>query len=240
MTEGEGSVAVLNPPATVAATRQAIVLFGSPGSGKGTQAKLLVKHFGIPQISTGDMLRGHIESGDSLGLSIRELMRAGSLVADEAVNTLVAERLNNPDTERGFILDGYPRTLAQAEVLSKLLDSLNVREIVIHLKVDYGIIISRISGRRQCPLCGTLYNSASKPPKVAGICDLDGTALAIREDDRESVVRERLAAYERQTHPLIEYFRATGCKLIEIDASTESPDVLFELIRQTLTLQPIV
>ena len=240
MTEGEGSVAVLSAPPIVTTTRQAIVLFGSPGSGKGTQAKLLVKHFGIPQISTGDMLRGHIESGDSLGLSIRELMRAGSLVADEAVNSLVAERLKDPDTERGFILDGYPRTLAQAVVLSKLLDSLHVREIVIHLKVDYNIIINRISGRRQCPLCGTLYNSASKPPKVPGVCDLDGTPLVIREDDRESVVRERLAAYERQTRPLIEYFRETGCKLIEVDGSTESPEALFELIHQTLSLQPLV
>lgn len=233
MTEGEAGVAVLNPPVGTA-SRHAIVLFGSPGSGKGTQAKLLVKHLGIPHISTGDMLREHIESGDQLGLSIRDLMRSGSLVSDESVNGLVAQRLREPDTEKGFILDGYPRTLAQAVVLSKLLDSLDVQEVVIHLLVDYNIIISRISGRRQCPLCGALYNATSKPPRVAGICDLDGTALVIREDDKESVVRERLAAYERQTRPLIDYFRETGRKLIELDGSTESPEALFDHIRQNL------
>ncbi len=238
MTEGEAAVAVLNRPLSTTA-RQAIVLFGSPGSGKGTQAKLLVQHFGIPQISTGDMLRAHIESGDQLGVSIRELMRAGSLVSDESVNGLVAERLKAPDTERGFILDGYPRTLAQAVVLTKLLDSMDVTEVVIHLVVDYNIIVSRISGRRQCPQCGTLYNATSKPPRVAGICDLDGSVLVIREDDRESVVRERLAAYERQTRPLIEYFRETGCKLIEIDGSTESPEALFERISETVGLERV-
>ena len=185
------------------------------------------------------MLREHIETGDQLGLSIRELMRAGSLVSDESVNGLVAERLKAPDTERGFILDGYPRTLAQAVVLSKLLDSMDVRQVVIHLLVDYNIIISRISGRRQCPKCGTLYNAKSKPPKVAGICDLDGTELVIREDDREQVVRERLAAYERQTRPLIEYFRESGCNLIEVDGSTEAPEKLFERISKTLSLTPI-
>ena len=166
-------------------------------------------------------------------------MRAGSLVSDESVNGLVAERLKAPDTQRGFILDGYPRTLAQAKVLSRLLDSMDVREVVIHLVVDYNIIMSRISGRRQCPKCGTLYNATSKPPKVAGICDLDQSPLVIREDDRESVVRERLAAYERQTRPLIEYFRQTGCQLVEIDASTEAPETLFKRISQTLSLQPI-
>ena len=142
------------------------------------------------------------------------------------MNELVRERLALPDSAHGFILDGYPRTLQQAEVLSRLLETLRMDEVVIHLIVDYNIIIARISGRRQCPLCGTLYNATSKPPRVPGVCDLDGTALVIREDDRESVVRERLAAYERQTRPLIEYFRRTGKPLIEVDASRESPDAL--------------
>jgi adenylate kinase len=217
-----------------APSRRALVLFGSPGSGKGTQAKLLVAHLGIPQISTGDMLREHIHSGDSLGLAVQDKMRAGSLVSDELVNEIVRERVANPDCARGFILDGYPRTLAQAVVLSKLLESLQVDEVVIHLVVDYNIIIARISGRRQCPKCGTLYNATSKPPKVPGVCDLDGEALAIREDDRESVVRERLDAYERQTRPLIEYFRETGRRLMELDSSHETPEALFERIRQAL------
>jgi len=240
MSEGEAAIGILNrPDASVAVPvrRLALVMFGSPGSGKGTQAKLLVQHLGIPQISTGDMLRGHIEQGDQLGLCVRDLMRAGSLVSDELVNDLVAQRLEEPEAARGFILDGYPRTLAQAVVLSKLLDSLGLRELVIHLIVDYDIIISRISGRRQCPRCGTLYNATSRPPKVAGVCDLDGETLVIREDDRESVVRERLLAYERQTRPLIEYFRETGRKLIELDSSTESPDALFGRIQQILSQQ---
>lgn len=180
------------------------------------------------------MLRGHIQSGDSLGLAVQDKMRAGSLVSDELVNDIVRVRVADPDCARGFILDGYPRTLAQAVVLSKLLESLQVDEVVIHLVVDYNIIIARISGRRQCAKCGTLYNATSKPPKVPGVCDLDGEALAIREDDRESVVRERLAAYERQTRPLIEYFRETGRRLVEIDSSHETPEALFERIRQTL------
>lgn len=224
-------MAVVSEPAP---SRKALVLFGSPGSGKGTQAKLLAKALGIPQISTGDMLREHITSGDPLGLAVQDKMRAGSLVSDELVNEIVRERLDDPDCARGFILDGYPRTLAQAVVLSKLLETLDVDEVVIHLVVDYNIIIARISGRRQCPRCGTLYNATSKPPSSPGVCDLDGEPLAIREDDRESVVRERLAAYERQTRPLIEYFRETGRRLVEIDASHETPEALFECIRQTL------
>ena len=193
-----------------------------------------MKHLGIPHISTGDMLREHIRRGDELGREVREKMRAGSLVPDELVNEIVKKRLAFPDCARGFILDGYPRTLAQAVVLSKLLDTLQVDEVVIHLVVDYNIIIARISGRRQCPRCGTLYNAASKPPKVPGVCDIDGETLVIREDDRESVVRERLAAYERQTRPLIEYFRETGRRLVEIDASHETPEAVFGRIRQML------
>lgn len=233
MAEGEAAVGLLNPPER-AVTRQAIVLFGSPGSGKGTQAKLLVQHFGIPQISTGDMLRQHIDSGDALGLAVRDIMRAGSLVSDDSVNRLVEERLKLSDADHGFILDGYPRTVTQAVALSKLLASLGVSEIVIYLKVDSDIIIGRISGRRQCPVCGTLYNSTSRPPRVPGACDVEAATLIIREDDRESVVRERLAAYDRQTRPVIDYFRQTGHKLMELDASTETPEALFGSIRHIL------
>jgi len=210
--------------------RRALILFGSPGSGKGTQSKFLVERLGIPQISTGDMLREHIQLGDEIGLRVRELMRAGSLVSDELVNKLVEERLKQQDTDRGFILDGYPRTLHQADVMSALLDRLKIGQLVIHLVVDYNVIIARISGRRQCPVCGTLYNATSKPPKVAGVCDLDGSALVIREDDRESVVRERLDAYEQKTRPLLDHFRQAGRKVIEIDASTLKPEGVFERI----------
>jgi adenylate kinase len=176
------------------------------------------------------MLREHIQLGDEIGLRVRELMRAGSLVSDELVNKLVEERLKQQDTDRGFILDGYPRTLHQADVMSALLDRLKIGQLVIHLVVDYNVIIARISGRRQCPVCGTLYNATSKPPKVAGVCDLDGSALVIREDDRESVVRERLDAYEQKTRPLLDHFRQAGRKVIEIDASTLKPEGVFERI----------
>jgi adenylate kinase len=212
----------------------AIILFGSPGSGKGTQSKYLVEWLGIPQISTGDMLREHIHNGDAIGVAITDRMRAGSLVSDELVNQLVFERINQPDSVRGFILDGYPRTLAQAEEMMRLLAARGAGEVVIHLVVDYNVIISRISGRRVCPKCGTLYNAVSRPPKVEGICDLDGTSLVIREDDREEVVRQRLAQYERQTQPLIEFFRATSDRLIEVDASREKPEIVFGRIQAEL------
>lgn len=222
-----------SPEHAVKAGKQALILFGSPGSGKGTQSKLLAERLAIPQISTGDMLREHIQDGDAIGLKVRDQMRAGSLVSDELANSLVEERLRQPDTEKGFILDGYPRTLQQAEVMSALLDRLKIDPVVIHLVVDYNVIIARISGRRQCPVCGTLYNAASKPPKVSGVCDLDGAALVIREDDRESVVWERLSAYEKKTQPLIDHFRRTGRRLIEIDASSQTPEAVFEnILRQ--------
>jgi adenylate kinase len=212
----------------------AIILFGSPGSGKGTQAKYLVEWLGIPQISTGDMLREHIRNGDAVGLAIVDRMKAGSLVSDELVNQLVFERINQPDSSRGFILDGYPRTPAQAEEMMRLLAARGAGEVVIHLVVDYNVIISRMSGRRVCPKCGTLYNALSRPPKLEGICDLDGTALVIRDDDREEVVRQRLAQYERQTRPLIEFFRATSDRLIEVDASREKPETVFGRIKAEL------
>ena len=222
---------LLTPPnRETPANKRALILFGSPGSGKGTQSKLLAERLVIPQISTGDMLREHIHEGDAIGLTVRDLMRAGSLVSDELVNALVEERLKRPDTEKGFILDGYPRTLHQAVVMSALLDRLQIDPVVIHLVVDYNVIIARISGRRQCPVCGTLYNSASKPPKLTGVCDFDGAALVVREDDRESVVWERLSAYEKKTQPLIDHFRRTGRRLIEIDASSQTPEAVFENI----------
>jgi adenylate kinase len=214
--------------------RKALVLFGPPGSGKGTQSRFLMAHFGIPQISTGDMLREHIQRGDDIGKAIEARMKAGLLVPDELVNELVRARVSEPDCANGFILDGYPRTRQQAEVLSALLAELERDEVVIHLVVDYNIIIARISGRRVCPKCGTLYNSSSRPPRVAGICDLEGETLVIREDDRESVVRERLEAYENQTRPLIDFFRGSGHRLIEVDASEGTPEMIFAKILERL------
>lgn len=212
----------------------AVILFGSPGSGKGTQSKYIVEWLTIPQISTGDMLREHIRSGDAIGRAIAQRMRAGSLVSDELVNQLVFERIHQPDCSRGFILDGYPRTTSQAEQMTRLLATFGAERVVIHLIVDYNIIISRMMGRRVCPQCGTLYNAISNPPKIEGRCDLDGAELVIRDDDREEVVRERLEQYERQTQPLLEFFRNTGERVYEVDASGKKPEAVFRQIQSDL------
>ena len=209
---------------------KAIVLFGSPGSGKGTQARMLCQSLGIPHISTGDMLRDRIRQGSGLGTAVVAKMQAGALVSDDVVNHMVVERLRQPDAREGFVLDGYPRTLAQAEHLSQWMDSRGMGEVVIHLAVDYNVIIARLTGRRQCPRCGTLYNLATQPPLVDGLCDLDGEKLTIRDDDKEAVIRERLDAYEVQTRPVLEFYRAAGRRVIEVDGSIDPPETVFRKI----------
>jgi adenylate kinase len=212
----------------------AIVLFGSPGSGKGTQAKMLTQSLGVPHISTGDMLRDRIKGGDGLPSKVAETMQSGMLVRDDVINAMVADRLSEPDASKGFILDGYPRTLAQAQTFIGWLSGRKIREVVIHLAVDYNIIIARLTGRRQCPRCGTLYNVNSQPPKKAGLCDLDGETLVVRDDDSEVVIRERLDAYERQTRPVLEFFRKSGRRVVRVDAGVEAPESVFERIRQVM------
>jgi adenylate kinase len=214
----------------------AVILFGSPGSGKGTQSRYLVEWLGIPQISTGDILRDHIRKGDEIGRMVENLLKAGSLVSDELVDDLVRLRIAQPDCRKGFILDGYPRTTTQAESVMKLLASVGAEEVVIHLVVDYNVIISRMSGRRVCPVCGTLYNAISHPPKVDGVCDVEGAELVIRADDREEVVRERLVQYDQQTRPLIEFFRRRGDRMCEVEASAAGPEEVFGQIRDKLSL----
>ena len=187
----------------------------------------------MPHVSTGDMLREHIRAGNALGVRVAATMQAGVLVRDEVVDQLVEERLAQPDAQAGFILDGYPRTREQAEHLVGWLDGRGIRELVIHLIVDYNVIVTRLTGRRQCPRCGTLYNTVSNPPRVEGVCDLDGQALVIRDDDRESVIRQRLAEYESQSRPLIEFFREKGRRLFEIDASDKTPEALLSELGRT-------
>jgi adenylate kinase len=199
-----------------------IVLFGPPGSGKGTQAKLLIDSLKVPHISTGDMLREHIQAADPIGREVQTVMKSGNLVPDELVNRLVQERIAEPDCENGFILDGYPRTTQQAQVLSGELIKRGFEKLVIHLKVDYNKLIARLTGRRQCVQCGALYNLVLKPPKNPEVCDRDGSPLVIREDDRESVIRQRLEAYEAQTRPLLNYFSRNG-GLVEVDGSEATP-----------------
>jgi adenylate kinase len=212
-----------------------LVLFGSPGSGKGTQAKLLRQHLHFPHISTGDMLREHITADDEIGHQAHRLIRAGKLVPDELVNELVKERIAEADVQQGMILDGYPRTVNQAGVLLKMLEPYGFRPAVIHLLVDYEKIVARLSGRRQCPVCGTLYSLKTNPPKVPGICDLDGAKLVTREDDREEVIRERLREYDSQTLPILGFFRNAGVPMIEVEAAEATPEQIMDNVLAELT-----
>ena len=213
---------------------KAIVLFGSPGSGKGTQAKLLTDCLGIPHVSTGEMLRDGVRNGRGVTPKTAAKMHAGILVKDEVVDAMVEERLGRPDAANGFVLDGYPRTLVQAEHLVEWLNRREVRELVIHLAVDYNIIIARLTGRRECPRCGTPYNVLLRPPKVDELCDLDGEKLVRRDDDREDVIRARLDAYEQQTRPVLDYLRTNGGRVIEVVASDDPPEAVFQKIGRAL------
>lgn len=212
-----------------------MILFGPPGSGKGTQARLLLEHcVNGPHISTGDMLRRHIAREDDIGLEVSAVMKAGRLVSDQLVNKLVDERIQEPDCRGGFILDGYPRTVNQATVLQGMAGRYGIDTAVVHLLVDYEKLVARLSGRRQCPVCGTLYSLATNPPRVAGICDLDGAGLVTREDDREAVIRERLRQYDSETRPVLEYFRSSGVPMVEIDAASAAPETIADSICEQL------
>ena len=199
--------------------RLCVILFGPPGSGKGTQAKLLHQSRGWAHISTGDMLRERVKAGDPLAV----IMQSGGLVPDETVNQMVEQRIGQPDSQAGFILDGYPRTVEQARLLLGLLGAQGIAPVVVHLKVDYNIIISRLSGRRQCPTCGALYSVTANTRTVSEVCDYDGSKLAIRDDDRPEVVGERLRAYDRQTAPVLEFLKSAGHKVWEVDGAGGSP-----------------
>jgi adenylate kinase len=189
-----------------------ILLLGAPGSGKGTQAKELVKLWGIPQISTGDLLRSNVSQGTSLGKIAKETMQRGELVPDSLVNEMVTVRLQQPDTAKGYILDGFPRTLGQAAWLDGHLSTLSgtLPVIAVSIKVDYNRLLRRITGRRNCPVCGTIYNIYSQPPQRSGYCDREGAALVQRADDTEKAFTERMRAYGELTAPVIEHYRARG------------------------------
>lgn len=213
-----------------------IILLGAPGAGKGTQAKLISKTFGIPQISTGDLLRENVAKQTPLGIKAKAVMGTGALVPDQLVLDMVTGRLREADCERGFILDGFPRTVPQAEWLDKFLETERESKpasckaayaapVVIQLQVDYGKLFERIAGRRSCPSCGRIYNVYFQPPKVEGICDVEGATLICRPDDREDVVKERLKAYERQTLPLVDYYSSRG-RLVAVDGDQPVEEVM--------------
>jgi adenylate kinase len=211
-------------------TRICLILFGPPGSGKGTQARLLCQRWIWPHISTGDMLREHVQAQDETGRQVASVMQSGGLVTDELVNRLVDERIARPDCENGFILDGYPRTIPQALILEGMLDRKGFRPVVVYLKVDYNKVIARLSGRRLCPQCGSLYSLGSNAPEVSQVCDYDGATLIIRDDDRPEVIRQRLEAYERQTVPLLDHFREAGVTLLEVDGTSGTPQAISKVI----------
>jgi adenylate kinase len=204
MEADRGQAAISNPGP--------ILLLGAPGVGKGTQAKELVKLWGIPQISTGDLLRANVAQGTALGKSAREVMQRGELVPDSLVNEMVSLRLLEPDTARGYILDGFPRTLPQATWLDGRLAARTegLPVVAVNLHVDYNQLLRRITGRRNCPVCQTIYNIYSNPPQRAGFCDVEGASLAQRADDTEKVFAERMRAYAAQTTPVIEHYRELG------------------------------
>ncbi|MGA9354827.1 MAG: adenylate kinase [Terriglobales bacterium] len=215
-----------------------VILIGPPGAGKGTQARRIVERYGIPQISTGELLREHVTRGTDLGLEARALMERGELVPDELMYGIVASRLREPDSRRGFVLDGFPRTAAQAEWLdaflrkeffdNELRDPGLPAPVVIQLALDYTQLLLRLTGRRLCPTDGRLYNIHFQPPRVDGLCDVDGTPLIIRDDDREEVVRERLSVYENQTRPVVEHYRMQG-RLTKLNADQPIEDVTAEI-----------
>lgn len=186
-----------------------LILFGPPGAGKGTQAQFLVETYGIPQISTGDMLRAAVKAGTPLGLKAQAIMQQGGLVSDDIVLGIVAERLKQDDCKSGFVLDGFPRTVPQADALSAILvDAGRSIDSVISLDVDTDEIVSRLSGRRSCSACGKGYHLIFDAPAKDGICDACGSALVQREDDQEETIRKRLSVYDQQTAPLKEYYRS--------------------------------
>jgi adenylate kinase len=184
-----------------------LLLFGPPGCGKGTQAVYLAERFHIPAISTGEMFRAECKAGTELGKAACSILSRGGLVSDDLVNGIVASRIARPDCKEGFLLDGYPRTVPQAIWFSALLRGRGLpMPVVIHLDVPDEALVTRLTARRQCPQCKHIYNAVLQPPKVAGVCDVDGAALLTREDDREDVVRQRLRAYDELTGPILKWF----------------------------------
>ena len=225
-----------------------VLLLGAPGVGKGTQAKRLMAEFGIPQISTGDLLREHRRNHTKLGLLADDLMSQGKLVPDELVNDMVADRLLQPDTREGYILDGFPRTLNQAEWLDEYItrehgEATNAEDatmgpqpklpvVAIHLTVDSKVLLERITGRR-ISATGNIYNIYTNPPQNPGICDIDGGPLTQRADDREEVVYERMKAFDALTAPVISYYRIHGNRFAEVEGDRPLEEVT-EAIRSTL------
>lgn len=208
------------------------VLLGPPGAGKGTQAVRLVKKYGVPQISTGDIFRKNIKEGTELGKKAQEYMNAGGLVPDELVVDLVKDRLMQDDCANGYLLDGFPRTIAQAEQLDEFLKEQGTKlDAVINFEVGYDTLMERLTGRRLCKACGASYHVKNFPPKTAGVCDKCGGELIQRDDDTEETARKRIEVYEESTAPLIEYYTKSG-DLKNFNAENDPSEVFEEIVRE--------
>jgi adenylate kinase len=208
-----------------------LVLLGPPGAGKGTQAERISEAYAVPHISTGDIFRENLKKGTELGLKAKEYMDRGELVPDEVVIGIVRNRLAEPDCERGFVLDGFPRTVAQADALKEMLAGMG-RGIdhVLNISVPDDVVVERLTARRTCRACGAIYHLVYSPPREEGKCDSCGGELYVRDDDREETVRARLREYEAKTRPLIEYYRGEGL-LRDIDGAAGMEDVLASIKR---------
>lgn len=207
-----------------------LILFGPPGAGKGTQAKFLEQKFNIVQLSTGDMLRAKVRQADPLADKIKEIFAAGALVPDDIMIALIEDRIKQADCANGFILDGFPRTVPQAEALDSMFAKLNLKlDAAIELKVDEDALVERITGRCSCSKCGASYHSKFNPPKVEGVCDLCGGEIICRTDDNEETVRARLKTYHEQTEPVLPYYRAKGV-LKSVDGMAPMDDVTKAII----------
>jgi adenylate kinase len=215
-----------------------ILLLGAPGVGKGTQAKELVKLWGIPQISTGDLLRANVAQGTDLGRIAKEIMQRGELVPDSLVNEMVAVRLQQPDTVDGYILDGFPRTLPQAGWLDGRLAAQTggLPVIAVSIQVDYNQLLRRITGRRNCPVCQRIYNLYGNPPKQEGFCDIESAALVQRADDTETVFTERMRAYEALTAPVVDHYRALG-RFTEVDGDRPITEIATGIVAAVVRLR---
>lgn len=208
-----------------------VMLFGAPGSGKGTQAKPIMDKYNIPQISTGDILRAAIAKETPMGLEAKKVMDLGQLVSDEIIIGIIKERLVQPDCKQGFILDGFPRTLPQAEALEMIMKELDIKlDKVISLNVPDSAILERITGRRVCPNDGSSYHLKFNQPKIAGKCDICGTELILRKDDNEETVIKRLEGYHKQTAPLIDFYKEKK-NLVEVDGMAGLEEVKNQIFK---------
>ncbi|MBZ4663311.1 MAG: adenylate kinase [Caloramator sp.] len=206
-----------------------IVLLGPPGAGKGTQAKLIVQKYNIPHISTGDIFRKNIKEMTPLGIKAKEYIDKGQLVPDELTVEIVKDRIKEDDCKNGFLLDGFPRTVAQADALNDVLADLGTKlDYVINIKVDENNLIERLSGRRVCPKCGASFHVVFNPPKVEGVCDYCGAEVVQRADDSEETVKNRLSVYNKQTQPLIDYYTKNGL-IKNINGEQDINDVFEEI-----------